>query len=379
VKTPSLLELGDQTLLLKEADLAYLKAFFEKFGLGEKLEKYRMRVGEKLWVSDVYEDVGFEFYCLDLSEKNNALKIDLNIFPNEAISKEYIQKFDFVANFGTTEHVGNQLNAFAIIHYLSKPGGLILHHIPMLNCSNHAMACITPKMMKKLIDWNGYDIIVSKWNSHVLNQAITFHYDASLCFIDGYLDTISKSTYAAMGLFVLQNSLGESFVPPLDVDVTGNEMLDLFENYIAAFAQPGLENTQRAALRRVQSGKKATDEWIEKQSSDTKYRGRRAYLHDELSPDLSVAHREGSVHFFNVAAPDAPADRQSEDQPIENGSLVPPRTSAIEPSVPGETWVNVIPRFPFSLKNVFAALSILAAIQAITIVGAIAAVLALMR
>ena len=90
VKTPSLLELGDQTLLLKETDINHLKKFFEKFGLGEKLEKYRSRIGDNIWVSDLYEEVGFEFHCLDLNGNNNAIKIDLNFFPNPALDRKSV-------------------------------------------------------------------------------------------------------------------------------------------------------------------------------------------------------------------------------------------------------------------------------------------------
>ena len=35
-----------------------------------------------------------------------------------------------VTNFGTTEHIANQLQSFKIIHDLAAPGALMLHVVP---------------------------------------------------------------------------------------------------------------------------------------------------------------------------------------------------------------------------------------------------------
>ena len=87
---------------------------------------------------------------MDLNAENGSIPIDLNLWPNDDL-RGFFSSFDLVLNFGTTEHVSNQLNAFAILHYLSKPGGIMLQHVPMIHYSAHAMNVITPKFLEKLI------------------------------------------------------------------------------------------------------------------------------------------------------------------------------------------------------------------------------------
>ena len=69
-----------------------------------------------------YEWLGFRYACIDIDGSPGSIALDLNydITPlNETGS------YQLVTNFGTTEHVANQLNAFKIIHELCAPGGLM--------------------------------------------------------------------------------------------------------------------------------------------------------------------------------------------------------------------------------------------------------------
>jgi len=300
VERPSILEYGDQTLPLKEGDIKHIAEFLDKYGAIEHLDKYKHRIGQQIYVSDIYEDAGFDHKCLDLSGKNNALPIDLNLWPNPRLDESNFQKFDLVMNFGTTEHVANQLNAFAITHYLSKKNGLILHHIPMLHFSNHAMAVATPLLFQKLINWNNYEILVAQWNSHMLNQAISFHYHARLCYVENFLKIVSESTRSAIGLFVVKNSYGDSFVPPLDVDVAGKSERRLLEKYVDYYAHPLLDGSPQNCIERVFQTPTITEQWISDLDRNTQYQDRQAYIREEVDSTLSIKHREDSVHFFNI-------------------------------------------------------------------------------
>ena len=53
--------------------------------------------------------------------------MDLNI---HFVPADLQSKFDLVTNYGTTEHVLNQMLAMRSIHDLVKPGGLIHHDLP---------------------------------------------------------------------------------------------------------------------------------------------------------------------------------------------------------------------------------------------------------
>ena len=297
---PSILEFGDQTLVLRAEQLDYIRKFLIEYGAGSKYKKYEGRVGEQIYVSEVYRDAGIRHKCLDLNEKNNAIPIDLNIWPTGQIHEDYFQGFDLILNFGTTEHVGNQINAFAIVHYLSRQGGVILHHIPMLHYSNHAMAVITPKFIKKLIDWNGYEILESRWANHVINQSISFHFDASLCYIDNFKEAISESTHAAIGTLVFRNVNAGLFVPPLDVDVQGESERKLFNSYIKHYAHPLLADSSEQRVERVFELESNTQKRIEEKKPDTRYKGRKAYLHSEIDSTLTIKHSEDKRHFFEI-------------------------------------------------------------------------------
>jgi len=82
--------------------------------------------------------------------------LDLN-YDNvpEASSKA----FDLVTNYGKTEHISNQLNAFKIIHDLTKPGGLMVHHVPAQGHLNHGLFNYNAKFFWMLCRSNGNKVI----------------------------------------------------------------------------------------------------------------------------------------------------------------------------------------------------------------------------
>lgn len=79
---PSILGFGDQTLILRAEQIDHIREFLTEYGAGSKYKKYEGRVGEQIYVSEVYRDAGIRHKCLDLNEKNNAIPIDLSICPN---------------------------------------------------------------------------------------------------------------------------------------------------------------------------------------------------------------------------------------------------------------------------------------------------------
>ena len=78
-----------------------------------------------------------EHISIDWNGKNGALKRDLANPVNEW--KGY---FDMVTNHGTTEHVWNQYQVFRNIHNFCRPGGTMIHAVPIIggwakHCSFH--------------------------------------------------------------------------------------------------------------------------------------------------------------------------------------------------------------------------------------------------
>src|SRR6202008_3458775 len=98
-----------------------------------------------------------------------SIPLDLNY---DSVSKDELGRYQLVTNFGTTEHVANQLNAFKVIHDLVRHGGVMIHHLPMQGMLNHGLVNYNPKFFWMLARSNGY-----KWlylNYRRLTQTYQF-------------------------------------------------------------------------------------------------------------------------------------------------------------------------------------------------------------
>ena len=85
---------------------------------------------------DLWNWLGFEYASIDIDGSPGSIPLDLNY---DSIPDEHVGKYQLVTNFGTTEHVANQLNAFKIIHDLTAVGGVMMHHLPAQGMINHGL------------------------------------------------------------------------------------------------------------------------------------------------------------------------------------------------------------------------------------------------
>jgi len=269
-------ELGDQTVHLPGNDeLYYIEKFIEHYGSVYNSGEYKPFIGKHLHVRMVYASAGFSYISVDLNEKDDSLAIDLNEWPNSALSD---RKFDVVTNFGTTEHVGNQLNAFANIHYLTRPGGLMMHQIPALHYSAHAMNVVTPYFLKKLIDGNRYEILQAKMQSHDVDADLPYHHSSDLEFIDGFTENIQRSAVAAMSWLVLRRVDDAAFVPPLDISADAANVSTIIERYIEHFGSQSAVEQRKRAFEHYASNEQTPTEKIVRDVSDNRKRVDRSKL-----------------------------------------------------------------------------------------------------
>jgi len=101
-------------------------------------------------------ECGFDYRSLDLINGYNTTLLDLNLHP---APEELRGRFDLVTNFGTTEHLINQLLAMKTVHDLAKPGGAIYHDLPMSGYLRHGYFLYTPVFFGDLAAANGYQIV----------------------------------------------------------------------------------------------------------------------------------------------------------------------------------------------------------------------------
>jgi hypothetical protein len=117
-------------------------------------ERSRDGTAQHPWCAELFDLVSWDYESLDLY--NGTIKADLNVFQLE---KKHLAYFDFVANFGTTEHVLNQFLVLSNIHYAARPGGFIIHFLPSSGFFYHCLFSYNPKLFLLLAKENSYKIV----------------------------------------------------------------------------------------------------------------------------------------------------------------------------------------------------------------------------
>ena len=112
---------------------AEIAAFAERMDKGSAYDEVTGGVNGA-FVGELLEKVGFRYNAIDIADGYRTTILDLN---HDSASKHFIGAFDLVLNFGTTEHLLNQYNAFKVIHDATKVGGYIVHSLLCAGYSNH--------------------------------------------------------------------------------------------------------------------------------------------------------------------------------------------------------------------------------------------------
>ncbi|HLW67857.1 MAG TPA: hypothetical protein VKS79_21240 [Gemmataceae bacterium] len=89
-----------------------------------------------------------------------AIRHDLN----EPLPVEMLERFDIVINTGTHEHVFDQRQVWESVHEATKPGGLMVHAVPLWGWLDHGFFNYQPTLVADLAAENAYDIVV--WVVH---------------------------------------------------------------------------------------------------------------------------------------------------------------------------------------------------------------------
>lgn len=166
---------------------------------------------------DFWTWLGFEYAAIDIDGSPDSIALDLNF---DQVPAKTRGKFDVVTNFGTTEHVANQLNAFKIIHDLAAPNAVMLHNLPAQGMLNHGLVNYNPKFFWMLARSNGYKWLYANFTwartpyelpTNILEHARPFAPDIA--------SRLRDYRTSDCGIVVaLQKIFDIPYVPPLDVD-----------------------------------------------------------------------------------------------------------------------------------------------------------------
>ena len=91
---------------------------------------------EAPFARDFWTWLGFEYASIDIDGSPGSIPLDLNY---DDVPDRVLGKYHLVTNFGTTEHVANQLNAFKLVHDLTAIGGIMVHHLPAQDWRRQAL------------------------------------------------------------------------------------------------------------------------------------------------------------------------------------------------------------------------------------------------
>jgi hypothetical protein len=105
---------------------------------------------------DLYRWLGFDYAAVDINDAPGNIPLDLNF---DRAPRRLRRRFQLVTNFGTTEHIVNQLNAFNVIHDLTAVGGIMLHALPGDGQLDHGMFNYKFKFFWMLARSNDYEFI----------------------------------------------------------------------------------------------------------------------------------------------------------------------------------------------------------------------------
>jgi hypothetical protein len=145
----------------RRCDIAQLAALHLALGR-EPPDTDRLQVLAIGSARDLFQSLGLSCTSIEFetsvpagNEADQILRLDLN---RDAVPAAHRQRYDLVLNHGTTARVLNQLNAFQLIHDLTRIGGLMLHVLSFRGAYSPAFFNIQPEMLRALARSNGYEI-----------------------------------------------------------------------------------------------------------------------------------------------------------------------------------------------------------------------------
>jgi hypothetical protein len=112
-------------------------------------------IGEPVYFFEFATLCGLEYVAYDIFPGEKITIFDLN---RHGVKQEHRGYFDCVFNFGTTEHVFNQYNAFKVIHDLTRVDGHMFHQVPTTGYINHGYWVYSPRVFLELAKANDYEV-----------------------------------------------------------------------------------------------------------------------------------------------------------------------------------------------------------------------------
>jgi SAM-dependent methyltransferase len=125
--------------------------------LAAKRPSIRFEIAKIYWATFVQ---AASLTAIDFHGSATALKLDLNG------PVDLGRTFDIVMNLGTIEHVFNVAAAMKTVHDHVRPGGLMMHGMPLNGWLDHGSYSFNPTFYWDLAAANGYEIVQAIYAEH---------------------------------------------------------------------------------------------------------------------------------------------------------------------------------------------------------------------
>jgi hypothetical protein len=160
--------------------------------------------------------LGFSYASIDIDGSPDAIPLDLNV---ASVPYKLAGKHHLVTNFGTTEHVANQVNAFKIVHDLTAPDGVMMHTLPAQGAFNHGLINYNPKFFWALARANDYRWLHFDFtpdpDAHPMPDNLI---EAVKVFRPSIVESAASYRVSECSLWVVfQKHRNTKYAPPMDV------------------------------------------------------------------------------------------------------------------------------------------------------------------
>jgi hypothetical protein len=195
--------------------------------------------------------LGLKYACIDIDGSPDSIPLDLNF---DDAPRDALGKYDLVTNFGTTEHVANQLNAFKVIHDLAALDGLMLHFLPAQGMFNHGFINYNFKFFWMLARSNNYKCVFSDYAQAREQYSLPQNIVEFIRETNVLPDSFASECRASDGLLkvVMKKTVDIPYVPPIDVPTgTRTNIPELKRRYWSVFDPDEFERIREREARKT--------------------------------------------------------------------------------------------------------------------------------
>lgn len=178
-------DIGAQTVHFD--DRPFFETLLESFKLNKSISE---KFSGGMTARTMHEAMGhtYESFDLDLID-DKVHRTDLN---TDSCKQEFKGYFDLVVNFGTTEHLSGQTNAFKFMHDSCKNGGFIICTLPCIE-PNHGFFSYSPIFFESMAHDNKYEnLTIFLHDVEGDNPGVLYEYTGTVPLKKCYINVIMR-------------------------------------------------------------------------------------------------------------------------------------------------------------------------------------------